>query len=134
MRVKHYANGKFYTIDCPEGTRVVRRSEQPADGGAVLHDHLLVPLNAKHVRIPADPPDLLPLLAESGNFVVTLVGEPEPDERLAGASCPGCGENDVNWLQVQDSSETVHCDYCGADFALPVPTVAQVSTSHRAGR
>ena len=24
MRVRHYAQGKFYTIECPEGTRVVR--------------------------------------------------------------------------------------------------------------
>ena len=26
---------------------------------------------------------------------------------------------DVNWLQVEDGSETVHCDHCGADFTLP---------------
>ena len=31
MRVRHHAQGKFYTIECPEGTRVVRRPE-PVDG------------------------------------------------------------------------------------------------------
>jgi predicted RNA-binding Zn-ribbon protein involved in translation (DUF1610 family) len=133
MRVKHFAQGKFYTIQCPEGTTVVRRSDQPADGEAALHEHLVVPLNGKEIRIPADPPELLPLLAESGNFVVTLVGEPEPDESLAGASCPGCGENDVNWLQLRDVSEVVHCDYCGADFELPVRPLADIPTSDRAG-
>ena len=44
-----------------------------------LHDFLLVPLNGNQVRIPADPPELLPLLAESGNFGVSMAGEPEPD-------------------------------------------------------
>ena len=126
MRVRHHAQGKFYTIECPEGTRVVRRSEQPADGEAVPHDHLVVPLNGKEVRIPADPPELLPLLAESGNFGITLVGEPVPDMRLAGVVCPECGETDVNWLQLREGSESVHCDRCGADFALPVPTVGHV--------
>ena len=63
-------------------------------------------MNGKEIRIPADPPELLPLLAESGNFGVSLVGEPEPDVRLAGVSCPGCGEaDDVTWLQLADGSE-----------------------------
>ena len=53
-----------------------------------LHDHLVVPLNGKEIRIPADPPELLPLLAESGNFGVSLVGEPEPDVRLEGVVMP----------------------------------------------
>src|SRR4051794_30663725 len=98
MRVKHYAQGKFYTIECPVGTKVVRRFGKPTDGEVAFHDHLIVPLNGKEVRIPANPPELLPLLAESGNFGVTLVGEPEPEVRLAGLSCPECGEDDVNWL------------------------------------
>ena len=131
MRIKCHAQGKFYTIECPEGTRLVRRSEQPADGGAVLHDHLVVPLDGKEIRIPADPPELLPMLAETGKFGVSLVGEPEPDERLAGASCPGCGQDDVNWLQVRDGSETVHCDYCGTDFTLPVRNEADLPVSRR---
>jgi ribosomal protein S27E len=119
MRVKCHAQGKFYTILCPEGTRVVRRTEQPPDAEVVLHDHLVVPLKGKEVRIPADPPELLPLLAETGNFGVSLVREPEPDGSLAGVSCPGCGETDVAWLQLQDESEWVRCDGCGAEFALP---------------
>jgi hypothetical protein len=47
MRVRCYAQGKFYTIECPVGTRVVRRSEQPANVEAVSDDHLIVPLNGK---------------------------------------------------------------------------------------
>jgi hypothetical protein len=71
MRVRQYAQGKFYTIECPEGTRVVRRPAQPADGDAPRHDHLVVPLDGGEIRIPAEPPELLPLLAESGNFGVS---------------------------------------------------------------
>ena len=126
MRVRHHTQGKFYTIQCPEGTRIERRSEQPADGEAVPHDHLVVPLNGKEVRIPADPPELLPLLAETGNFGVSLVGEPEPDVRLTGVVCPECGETDVTWLQLGTDSEAVRCDRCGSDFALPAPTVVPV--------
>jgi hypothetical protein len=38
-------------------------------------DHPVVLLKGEEVRIPADPPEVLPVLAESGNFGVTLVGE-----------------------------------------------------------
>ena len=87
MRVRCHAQGKFYTIECPEGTRLVRGCGRP--GGEVAeHDHLVVPLNGKMIRIPADPPELLPLLAETGNFGVSLVGEPEPDVRLAVCRVP----------------------------------------------
>ena len=133
MRVRHHAQGKFYTIACPEGTRVVRRSDLPADGEAVPHDHLVVPLNGKEVRIPADPPELLPLLAETGNFGVSLVGEPEPDVRLTGVVRPECGENDVTWLQLGTDSEAVRCDYCGADFELPILPEPQVPIPRQAG-
>jgi ribosomal protein S27E len=131
MRVKHYAQGKFYTIECPEGTRVVRRTERPADGEAVPHDHLIVPLNGKEIRISADPPELLPMLAETGNFGVTLVGDLVPEGRLAGVACPKCGETDVTWLQLGDASETVHCDDCGADFALPVRPITPLRVGNR---
>ena len=134
MRVKHYAQGKFYTIACPEGTRVVRHSDLPADGEAVSHDHLVIPLNGKQVRIPADPPELLPLLAETGNFGVSLVGKPEPDVRLTGVVCPECGETDVIWLQLGTDSEAVRCDRCGSDFALPVLTATPNPISGRPGR
>ncbi len=134
MRVRHHAQGKFYTIECPEGTRIDRHSEQPVDGEAVPHDHLVVPLNGKEVRIPADPPELLPLLAESGKFGVALVGEPVPDVRLAGVVCPECSETDVNWLQMREGSESAHCDRCGADFALPVPTVGHAMPVRAASR
>ncbi len=122
MRVKHHAQAKFYTIEYPEGTRVVRRSDLPADGEAVPHDHLVVPMNGKEVRIPADPPELLPLLAETEKFGITLVGEPVPDVRLAGVVCPECGQDDLNWLQLREDLESAHCDGCGAEFDSPVPT------------
>ena len=86
-------------------------------------------LNGKTIRIPADPPELLPLLAESGNFGVTLVGEPKQDVRLAGVACPGCGEVDVAWLQLREGSEAVRCDRCGADFGLPIRHIAPVRAS-----
>ena len=86
------------------------------------------------VRIPADPPELLPMLAQSGNFGIFLVGEPVPDVNLAGVVCPGCGEDDVNWLQVGEGMETVHCDRCGAEFALAVVTVAPVTPSRQPSR
>ncbi len=133
MRVKHHAQGKFYVIQCPEGTRVVRRSDLAANGEAVLHDHLVVPLNGKQVRIPTEPPELLPLLAESGKFGITLVGEPEPDVRLAGVVCPECGETDVTWLQLGTDSEAVRCDYCGADFELPILPESRVPIPRQAG-
>jgi hypothetical protein len=47
MRVKHHAQGKFYVIECPEGTRLVRRSE---DAQATPCDHLVVPPNGRQVR------------------------------------------------------------------------------------
>jgi Zn ribbon nucleic-acid-binding protein len=111
MRVRHYALGKFYTSQCPEGTEFVRRSGSD--------DFLVVPLNGGMIRIPADPPTLLPMLAGSGNFGVMLVGEQEPEMRLAGLSCPECREMDVAWLQVLDDSESVRCDRCGTEFGLP---------------
>jgi predicted RNA-binding Zn-ribbon protein involved in translation (DUF1610 family) len=133
MRVRHYAQGKFYTIECPEGTRIVRRPEHPAEGETIPHDHLVVPLNGKEVRIPADPPELLPMLAETGNFGVMLVGEPVPDVQMAGTVCPGCGEEDVAWLQLRDGSEVVHCDRCGADFGPLTPPIKAIVSSRRAG-
>jgi hypothetical protein len=54
---------------------------------------------------------LLPLRAESGNFGITLIGEPEPDVRLIGVACPDGGERDVAWLHRQDGSEAVHCEH-----------------------
>jgi ribosomal protein S27E len=127
MRIRCHAQGKFYKIQCPEGTRVVRRSED------IPHDVLLVPFNGRELRIPTDPPELLPMLAEAGNFGVVLIGEPEPEERLAGVVCPGCGQDDVAWLQLRDDSETVRCDGCGTDFRLPVAVASRRSTLRRAG-
>ena len=118
MRIKHFSKGKFYLIECPPGTRVVRCSEQPALVGSDGHDLLLVPFDGQEICIPSEPSELLPLLAESGRCGLSLIRGPEPDERLAGSVCPNCGEDDVNWLSVEDNSETAHCDRCGSDFGI----------------
>ena len=125
MRIKHFSKGKFYLIECPPGTRVVRCSAQPAMVEPDGHDHLVVPFEGREIRIPADPSELLPLLAESGRCGLSLICDPEPGMMLAGAACPKCGEDDLNWLSVEDSSETAHCDRCGSDFRLTLsPTIA----------
>jgi ribosomal protein S27E len=131
MRIKHYALGKFYMIECPESTRIVLNSTFLASGSPEPCDGIVFPFKGKELRIPTNPPELFPLLAESGNFGVRLVGEPVPEASLTGVSCPRCGETDVAWLQLQDDSETVHCDYCGAEFGLPVPSVAPIWKSSR---
>jgi Zn ribbon nucleic-acid-binding protein len=113
VRIKHFSKGKFYVIQCPQGTRVIR-----CWGHSDGHDHLVVPFEGREIRIPADPSELLPLLAESGRGGLSLIGDPEPEMMLAGAACPNCGEDDVNWLSVEDGSETARCDRCGGDFGL----------------
>ena len=65
-----------------------------------------------------NPSELLPLLAESGICGLSLISGPEPEARLAGAGCTTCGEDDVNWLSVEDGSDTAHCDRRGSDFGL----------------
>jgi hypothetical protein len=82
------------------------------------HDILVVPFRGQEIAIPTDPPELLPLLAESGRCGLSLVGEPVPDVNLAGVICPDCNEDDVSWLSVEDGSQIAHCDYCGSDFGL----------------
>ena len=129
MRIKHFSKGKFYVIHCPQGTRVVRCSAQPALVEPDGHDHLVVPFEGREIRIPTDPPELLPLLAESGRCGLSLIGDPEPEMRLAGAACPNCGEDEVNWLSVEDGSETAHCVRCGSDFGLPDRSAAVTSSS-----
>src|SRR4051794_1268057 len=110
MQIRHFAQGKSYTIECLQGTRVVRNSAFRASGKPDPCDGIVVPYNGREIPIPADPPELLPLLAESGRCGLALVGEPVPDMRLAGMSCTGCGEDDVNWLIVEDGSEMARCD------------------------
>jgi hypothetical protein len=118
VHIKHFSKGTFYVIHCPPGTRVVRYSAQPALGEPDGHDLLIVPFQGRAIRTPADPSELLPLLAESGRCGLSLIGDPEPEMRLAGAVCPNCGEDDVNWLSVEYGSETAHCDRCESDFGL----------------
>lgn len=71
MRVRVYSEGKFCLIECPEGTTVVRDA-------AETHDRLLVPFQRQELTIPSDPSELLPLLAESGRFGLSLVGGRRP--------------------------------------------------------
>ena len=118
MRIRVYSKGKFYLIECPEGTRVVRCVVLSDPDSADSHDLLVVPFEGQEIAIPTDPPELLPLLAESGRCGLSLVGEPVPAVSLAGAVCPNCNEDDVSWLSVDDGSNTVHCDNCGCDFGL----------------
>ena len=132
MRIRHFAQGKFYTIRCPRGTRVVRNSAFLASGKPEPCDGIVVPYNGREIPIPADPPELLPLLAESGRCGLALVGEPEPDMRLVGVSCPECGEDDVNWLIVEDGPEVARCDRCGTEFDLPVVPISPARSTSRA--
>jgi hypothetical protein len=90
--------GELQEFTCPAGSQVVRRSDRFAPGGGFLPDRLVVPFGGTAVPIPAIPPGLLPLLTESGRYGLTLVGEPEPDERLTGSACTACGQDAVNWL------------------------------------
>jgi hypothetical protein len=78
----------------------------------------MVPFDGREIRIPADPSDLLPLLAEAGLCGLSLIGGPEPALMLAVAACPNCGEDDVDWLSLEDGDETAHCDRCRRDFGL----------------
>jgi hypothetical protein len=47
MLVKHHAQGKFYLIACPEGSRIVRRSGRIAPRGRFLPDLIIVPFGSK---------------------------------------------------------------------------------------
>ena len=96
IRIRHYSKGKFYLIECPDGTKVVRCALQSASDSTDSHDHLVVPFRGQELVIPADPPELLPLLADAGQYGLSLVGEPVPDVNLAGAVCPNCNEDDVS--------------------------------------
>jgi hypothetical protein len=89
MRIRHYSKGKIYRIECPDGTRVVRCAT-PVFDSADTHDHLVVPFRGQELTIPADPPELLPLLADAGQYGLSLVGEPLPTTDLVGAVCPNC--------------------------------------------
>jgi hypothetical protein len=56
MHIRHYSKGKFYLIECPDGTRVVRPRGQSVTSGSVSHDHLVVLFGGQEITIPADPP------------------------------------------------------------------------------
>jgi hypothetical protein len=83
VRIRHFSKGRFYLIQCPRGTRVVRCWGHPE-----AHDLLVVPFEGREIRIPADPSELLPLLAESGRCGLLLIGDPEREMRLAGVPAP----------------------------------------------
>jgi ribosomal protein S27E len=119
MHVRHYAQGKWYQIVCPEGSRVERQSDQAGPGGGHPQDRLIVAWGGEEIAIPAEPEELLPLLAESGRCGLSLLGKPEATAELAGVACPGCGEQDIDWLSIGESDEMVHCDRCGSDFRAP---------------
>jgi hypothetical protein len=120
MLLKHHAQGKFYLIACPEASRLVLRSHRCDCHGNFLPDLIIVPHAGREIPIRADPPALLPLLAEAGQYGLSLVGPPRPDATLTGACCPRCGESDVAWLSIADGAGPIHCDSCGADFGPPI--------------
>ena len=130
MRIRHYSKGKFYVIECPDGTRVVPPS---VTSGSVSWDHLIVPFKGQEITISADPDELLPLLAESACCGLSLIGEPVPDVNLAGVDCPNCGEDDVTWLQLMDEHDSVHCDRCGTEFDLADRPISTIPTSQPSG-
>jgi hypothetical protein len=89
MRIRRFSQGKRYSIECPEGSRVERGSDRAVPGGAPLTDRLIVAWGGQEIPIPADSEELLPLLAEAGRCDLALRGEPEPGPALAGVACPG---------------------------------------------
>jgi hypothetical protein len=109
MRIQHYADGKFYLIECPEVSRAEPERER-----------IVVRFAGKDIKIPSDPPGLLSLFAEAGRFGLSLIGEPEPEIRLAGAVCPACGEKEVDWFQLNAAGDSIHCDNCHRNFE-PMP-------------
>ncbi len=96
MHIEGFSNGNFYMIACPEGTTVIRCSGQRAPVGSEGLEFLVVLFGGQDIRIPSEPSLLLPLLAESGRCGLSLIGGPVPEEILAGAVCPNCGEHDMN--------------------------------------
>ncbi len=88
MGFRVHSNGRFYLIECPAGTTIVRREAKSVPDSAESHDLLVVPFQGLELAIPSDPPELLPLLAESERFGLALVGEPVADVNLAGAVWP----------------------------------------------
>lgn len=134
MRIKHFSKGKFYLITCPPGTGVIRFWGQPGLLDPAGHDLLMVPYDGREIRIPAEPSELLPLLAEAGLCGLSLIGGPEPAMMLAGAACPNCGEDDVDWLSVEDGDEMAHCDRCGGDFRFGDRSDSRSGSRHSADR
>jgi hypothetical protein len=98
MRIEHFSKSEFYLIHCPPCTRFLRYWEQHSLADSGEHDALMVPFEGREISIPADPSELLPLLAEAGLCGLSLIGSPEPAMMLAGVACPNCGEDDVAWL------------------------------------
>jgi hypothetical protein len=88
MLVRHYAAGKWYSITCPEGSRVVRAAAaDDADGRAGI-DRLIVPRLGGPLTIPDEPAALLPMLAEWDR---------------AGKACPARGgAKSVEWPSSSD--------------------------------
>ena len=121
MRIRVHSKGKFYLIECPAGSRVVRCDAKSASSLAGDRDVLVVPFNCQEISIPSDAPELLPLLAESGRCGLSLIGEPVPDVELDGAKCPTCKDDDQNWPSLTETSRLAHCDRCGCDFYLNSP-------------
>ena len=120
MRIRHYSLGKFYLIECPEGSRVVRDASSP--------ERLAVPFDGRGIMIPAEPCELLPMLAEAGRCGLALIGEPVFEPRFTGLICPSCAERETAWLTLEDDGESALCERCSHRFiASPIP----IDSGHR---
>ena len=53
MRIRIYSNGKFYLIECPGGTRIVRCARHSVPDLPDSHDSLVVPFKGQEIAIPA---------------------------------------------------------------------------------
>lgn len=74
MLVRHFVDGRPCWIEAPDGSKVVRRSDQMTHSGEFLSDYLLVPWEGQSYRIFAEPPGVIPLLAGEGLYGLRMLG------------------------------------------------------------
>jgi hypothetical protein len=114
------AKGKFYLIECPDGTMVVRCAVHSGSNAAESHDPLVVPSLGQQIEIPSDPHELLPRLAESRLCGLSLIrmarfrghhtlgsGDTIPISDLASGRRSTSGTTACADLDLASSSETL---------------------------
>lgn len=73
MLVRHFHEGSFWIIEVPDGTRIERLSHIPTASGDWLSDVLFIPWDGVEVPVPAEPPGVLPLLANEAMYGLRVV-------------------------------------------------------------